>query len=149
MLWCLGFRACRPEGSNTLTWLSETSSDRWLSTTAFLGRSGSRRSSGTSRIDEPKRVVYLEYGVQGFGLRPADGGVYRHYEVGIEHLAFEVDDRAEVDEAYQRCVSAGGKIQSPPEEHYVDDGEDYYGFFAFDPDGIRIEVFCWPSSPYR
>lgn len=83
----------------------------------------------------------------GFGLRPADGGVHRHYEVGIEHLAFEVDDRAEVDEAYQRCVSAGGKIQSPPEEHYIDDGEDYYAFFAFDPDGI--EVFCWPSSPYR
>jgi catechol 2,3-dioxygenase-like lactoylglutathione lyase family enzyme len=94
-------------------------------------------------------VVYLEYGVQGFGLRPADGGVYRHYEVGIEHLAFEVDDRAEVDEAYQRCVSAGGKIQSAPEEHYLDDGEGYYAFFAFDPDGIRIEVFCWPSSPYR
>jgi len=66
-----------------------------------------------------EEVVYLEYGVQGFGLRPADGGVYRHYEVGIEHLAFEVDDRAEVDEAYQRCVSAGGKIQSPPEEHYL------------------------------
>jgi catechol 2,3-dioxygenase-like lactoylglutathione lyase family enzyme len=87
-------------------------------------------------------VVYLEYGVQGFGLRPADGGVYRHYEVGIEHLAFEVDDRAEVDEAYQRCVSAGGKIQSAPEEHYLDDGEDYYAFFAFDPDGIRVEVVC-------
>jgi hypothetical protein len=39
-------------------------------------------------------------------------------------------------------------IQSPPEHHYVED-EDYYAFFAFDPDGIRIEVFAWPSSPYR
>jgi catechol 2,3-dioxygenase-like lactoylglutathione lyase family enzyme len=94
-------------------------------------------------------VIYLECGVQGFGLRPADGGVYRYHEVGIEHLAFEVDDRDEVDEAYRRCVLAGGKIQSPPERHYVDEGEDYYAFFAFDPDGIRIEVFCWPSSPYR
>lgn len=91
--------------------------------------------------------MYLEYGVQGFGLRPADSGVHRHYEVRIEHLAFEVDERAEVDEAYQRCVSAGGEIQSPPEEHYLDDGEDYYASFAFDPDGIRIEAFCWPSSP--
>ena len=96
-----------------------------------------------------EEVIYLEYGVQGFGLRPADGGVYRYYEVGIEHLAFEVDDREEVDEAYRRCISAGGKIQSPPEAHYVEDGEDYYAFFAFDPDGIRIEVFCWPTSPYR
>ena len=64
---------------------------------------------------QTEEVVYLEYGVQGFGLRPADGGAYRYYEVGIEHLAFEVDDRDEVDEAYRRCVSAGGKIQSPPE----------------------------------
>lgn len=96
-----------------------------------------------------EEVVYLEYGVQGFGLRPADGGVYRYHEIGIEHLAFEVDKRDEVDEAYQRCVSCGGKVQSPPGPHYVEDGEDYYAFFAFDPDGIRIEVFCWPSSPYR
>jgi len=49
--------------------------------------------------------------------------------------------------AYERCISAAGKIQSPPEQHYLGDGEDYYAFFAFDPDGIRIEVFCWPSSP--
>ncbi len=94
-------------------------------------------------------VVYLEFGVQGFGLRPADGGEYRHYDVGIEHLAFEVDRPDEVDEAYARCVSAGGEIQSPPEQHYVEDGEEYYAFFAFDPDGIRIEVFSWLSSPYR
>lgn len=96
-----------------------------------------------------EEVVYLEIGVQGFGLRPADGGVHRHYEVGIEHVAFEVDDRDEVDEAYRRCLSAGATVQSPPEPHYVEDSEDYYAFFAFDPDGIRIEVFCWPSSPYR
>ena len=96
-----------------------------------------------------EETVALEYGVQLLGLRPADGGVYRYYEVGIEHLAFEVDNHDEVDEAYRRCVSAGGKIQSPPEQHYVEDGHDYYAFFAFDPDGIRIEVFCWPTSPYR
>lgn len=95
-----------------------------------------------------EEVVYLECGVQGFGLRPADGGEFRHYDVGIEHLAFEVDSRDEVDDTYQRCLAAGGGIQAPPEEHYVDD-EDYYAFFAFDPDGIRVEVFCWPSSPYR
>ncbi len=105
-----------------------------------------------------EEVVYLGFGqehVPGaqpetrLGLRKADGGEHHYFEVGIEHLAFEVDDRDEVDEAYRRCVSAGGTIQSPPDEHYVDDGEDYYAFFAFDPDGIRIEVFSWPGSPYR
>lgn len=94
-------------------------------------------------------VVYFEYGVQGFGLRPADGGRYRHYEVGIEHLAFEVDGSDEVDEAHGRCLAMGAQIQSAPELHYVSDGEGYYAFFAFDPDGIRFEVFCWPGGPYR
>jgi catechol 2,3-dioxygenase-like lactoylglutathione lyase family enzyme len=89
-------------------------------------------------------------------LRPADGGTYRHYEAGLEHLAFQVDTREEVDAAYQRCISAGGAIESPPEEHYVafededyyaffafdPDHEDYYAFFAFDPDEIRVEVVC-------
>ena len=65
--------------------------------------------------------------------------------VGIEHL---VDRADEVDEAYGRCVSLDGRIRSPPEHHYVEDGEDCYTFFAFDPDGIRIEVFAAPSSPY-
>ncbi len=65
----------------------------------------------------------------------------------IEHLAFEVDRRGEVDEAYERCRAAGGKIQSSPARHYVDDeDEDYYAFFAFDPDGIRIEVFAWQRA---
>ena len=96
-----------------------------------------------------EEVVYLEYAVQGLGLRPADDGPYRHYGVGIEHLAFEVDRADEVDAAYERCVAAGGRIQSPPDRHYVEDGDDYYAFFAFDPDGIRIEVFAWPNSPYR
>lgn len=113
-----------------------------------LGPLGLKEKFRNLTYRQTEEVVYLEYGVQGFGLRPADGGVYRHYEVGIEHVAFEVDDHAEVDEAYKRCVSAGAKIQSPPEEHYLDDGEDY-AFFAFDPDGIRVEVFCWPTSPYR
>ena len=89
-----------------------------------------------------EEIVYLEFGRSFLGVRPADGGTYRHYDVGLEHLAFQVDTRDEVDEAHQRCVSAGGTIESPPEEHYVDFDEDYYSFFALDPDGIRIEVVC-------
>ena len=54
-----------------------------------------------------------------------------------------MDTRAEVVDAYERCIAAGGRIESVPREHYVDlETEDYYAFFAFDPDGIRIEVVC-------
>ena len=94
-----------------------------------------------------EQVVYLQFGHSWIGVRPADGGAYRHYEVGLEHLAFQVDTREEVDEAHQRCVDAGARIESPPEEHYAYAGEDYYAFFAFDPDGIRIEVLCDRRHP--
>jgi catechol 2,3-dioxygenase-like lactoylglutathione lyase family enzyme len=97
-----------------------------------------------------EEVVYLAFGAQALGLRPADGGAHRHYDVGIEHLAFEVETPEEVDGAYHRCVAAGGTIQSPPEPHYAEDADEgYYAFFAFDTDGLRMEVFCWPGSVFR
>jgi len=90
-----------------------------------------------------EEIIYLQFGRSLLGLRPADGGSYRHYDVGLEHLAFQVDTRDEVDEAHERCVSSGATIESPPQEHYVaSPEEDYYAFFAFDPDGIRVEVLC-------
>jgi catechol 2,3-dioxygenase-like lactoylglutathione lyase family enzyme len=63
---------------------------------------------------------------------------------GIDHLAFEVDGRDEVDDAHARCLSGGARIHFPPEEDR--DVEDYYAVFAFDPDGIRVEVFCWSRA---
>jgi catechol 2,3-dioxygenase-like lactoylglutathione lyase family enzyme len=80
----------------------------------------------------------------GLGLRPADEGEYRYYFVGIEHLAFEVDERDEVDAAYTRCLARDANIHFPPEEDR--DIEDYYAFFVFDPDGIRVEVLWWPRD---
>ena len=78
------------------------------------------------------------------GLRQADGGEHRYYDVGVEHLAFAVEDRGEVDDAYQRCVSMGARIHYPPEAEH--DMEGYYAFFAFDPDGIRVEVCSWTDQ---
>ena len=62
-------------------------------------------------------VVYLKEPATGamFGLRAAYGGVHHYYDVGIEHLAFEVDSREEVDAAYERCVAHGAQIHFPPE----------------------------------
>jgi len=93
-----------------------------------------------------EEVVYLEDPATGsmLGLRPADGGAHRYYDVVIVFLAFEVDRRDEVDDAHARCLSGGAKIHFPPEEDR--DVDDYYAFFAFDPDGMRVEVFCWPRA---
>jgi catechol 2,3-dioxygenase-like lactoylglutathione lyase family enzyme len=86
-----------------------------------------------------EEVVYLRFGEQNLGLRPADGGEHHYYEVGIEHLAFEVERREDVDAAYERCLGCGARIHFPPEEDR--DLDDYYAFFVFDPDGVRVEVF--------
>jgi catechol 2,3-dioxygenase-like lactoylglutathione lyase family enzyme len=93
-----------------------------------------------------ERVIYLRDPNSGsmLGLRPADGGAHRYYDVGIEHLAFEVDSREEVDAAHERCVADGARIHYPPELDR--DVDDYYAVFVFDPDGMRIEVFAWPRA---
>ena len=93
-----------------------------------------------------EEVVYLSIaaGGQALGLRPADGGKHDYYNVGIEHLAFEVDSRDEVEAAHERCVARGDHVHFPPEEDRDIPG--YWATFVFDPDGMRIEVFCWPRS---
>jgi catechol 2,3-dioxygenase-like lactoylglutathione lyase family enzyme len=91
-----------------------------------------------------EEVVYLQFGAQYLGLRPADGGAHRYYGVGLEHFAFYVDNREEVDAAYQRALGMGAKIDFPPEEDR--DLPGYYEMFVFDPDGMRVEVACPPPG---
>jgi glyoxylase I family protein len=93
-----------------------------------------------------EEVVYLrdEHTGAMLGLRPADGGAHSYYGVGIEHLAFEVETRNDVDAAHERCVHGGARIHFAPEEDR--DVPGYYAVFVFDPDGMRIELFSWPRE---
>ena len=88
--------------------------------------------------------MYLQFGER---LKRSESdppmGAPIYYQVGIEHLAFRVERRDEVDEAHARCASRGARIHFPPEEDRDEPG--YWAFFAFDPDGIRVEVFYWPG----
>ena len=89
-----------------------------------------------------EEVVYFQFGHDHLGLRPAEGGEHHYYDVGIEHIAFFVDSREEVDDAYQRCLAMGAEVHYPPELDR--DIADYYALFVFDPDGIRVEIACAP-----
>jgi catechol 2,3-dioxygenase-like lactoylglutathione lyase family enzyme len=91
-----------------------------------------------------EEVVYLRLGDQYLGLRPADGGEHRYYEVGIEHLAVFVDHREEVDQSYTRSLELGARVHFPPQEDRDEPG--YWAFFVFDPDGFRVEVAHWPRE---
>jgi catechol 2,3-dioxygenase-like lactoylglutathione lyase family enzyme len=111
---------------------------------AVLGPLGLREDSRYQTYRGTEEVVYLSFGSQYLGLRPADGGEHHYYEVGIEHFAFYVDNREEVDAAYQRCLDIGARIHFPPEEDR--DLQGYYEMFVFDPDGMRVEVACLPPG---
>ena len=108
--------------------------------TELLGPLGLTEDIRIKSYRETEEVVYLKFGEQDLGLRPADGGEHRYYGVGIEHIAFEVDTREEVDAAFERAKAIGADIHFPPEED--DDLDDYYALFVFDPDGVRVEVFA-------
>ncbi len=106
---------------------------------ALLGPLGLTEQGRFPSYRGTEEAVYLGFGDEWLGLRPADGGEHRYYDVGLEHIAFQVDTREEVEAAHRRCVEMGARIHFPPEEDRDVDG--YYAFFAFDPDGIRVEVF--------
>src|SRR5260370_31527261 len=60
---------------------------------------------------------------------------------GGTHVAFTARTRAEVDAFYKAAMAAGGRDNGPPgmRPHYH---PNYYGAFAFDPDGNNIEAVC-------
>ena len=93
-----------------------------------------------------EEVVYLGVGggKKAIGFRRADGGALRYYNVGVEHIAISVDSREEVDAVYERAVEIGARIHFPVEEDRDIPG--YWAVFVFDPDGFRLEVFCWPEE---
>jgi catechol 2,3-dioxygenase-like lactoylglutathione lyase family enzyme len=110
---------------------------------AVLGAAGLEEFERYPSYRGTEEVVYLRFGETLLGLRPADGRQHRYYEVGIEHLAFYVDTREEVDAAHQRCLEIGARVHFPPEIDRDDDR--YHELFVWDPDGIRVEVACGPA----
>ncbi|WP_374655190.1 VOC family protein [Dongia sp.] len=60
---------------------------------------------------------------------------------GGSHFAFEAKTRLEVDAFYLAAIRGGAKDNGAPgiRAHYH---PNYYGAFAFDPDGNKIEACC-------
>ena len=85
----------------------------------LLGPLGLKEMARFPTYRSTEEVVYLGSDAPGYtfgwlGLRPADGGEHRYYDVGVEHIAFEVETREEVDEAHRRSVEMSAKVHHPP-----------------------------------
>lgn len=69
-----------------------------------------------------------------------DRGYERHRE-GLQHLAFMVKTRADVDAIHAWAVERGGSIVREPQE-LPQYHPGYYATFWLDPHGFMLEVVC-------
>jgi glyoxylase I family protein len=80
-------------------------------------------------------------------LRPAKVGsaskAHDRTHPGLNHLAFNAADRADVERMYELLREIGAQILDPPEYPYF---PGYYAVYFTDPDGIKFEFVFWPQS---
>jgi catechol 2,3-dioxygenase-like lactoylglutathione lyase family enzyme len=89
-------------------------------------------------------IWYLGGPGTAIGLREAqaESPPYDRYRIGLHHLAFEVDSRAQVDERAEWVVAYGLELESEPQEYAYIPG--YYAVFFYDPDGLKLEIVHVP-----
>ncbi len=63
---------------------------------------------------------------------------FRLGDIGFHHYAFELGERAHVDELYAFLKRNRIKVVDPPAE-YPSYGEGYYAVYFLDPDGMKFE----------
>jgi catechol 2,3-dioxygenase-like lactoylglutathione lyase family enzyme len=95
-----------------------------------------------------ERVVYIgrEGGFGAVSIRAAQSDAhevpYDRYAIGIHHICFTAESRAQVDDRAEWLHSGGHAIESGPEEYGYMPG--YYAVFFYDPDGIKLEIMHRP-----
>jgi len=107
---------------------------------------GFRRVGEFASADGSRRKVFLRHdGLDArLGLtqhRDNDGGAFDETRVGLDHLAFAVSDRAELDRWAQRLTDAS-VTHSP-----IDQANSIPGAYVLvfrDPDNIQLELFADP-----
>ena len=83
----------------------------------------------------------------GIGITSTDSRIRK--SPGLDHIAFEIDSREDWLVALEHVRSCDIEIVSGPYVHGPEGGEKFVGgsgshaFYFLDPDGNRIEVYCW------
>ena len=104
---------------------------------------------GISEVEgeQGETIWYLWGPVVSIGLREARtprDRPFDRYEIGLHHLAIEVDSRAAVNERALWLGNTGATIESGPQEFAYMPG--YYAVFFYDPDGIKLELVHIPEQ---
>ena len=112
--------------------------------TELLGPLGFHRVSEVEG-ERGETIWYLGGRGSAIGLREAqsESGPYDRYRVGLHHVAFEADSRAQVDERAAWARAHGAEIESEPQEYAYLPG--YYAVFFYDPDGLKLEIVYVPG----
>lgn len=78
-----------------------------------------------------------------FDVRPATepGVARRRGEPGVDHFGFVATSRTEVDE-----LAALGRTLGDGVARIIEFDDGAYAAFLTDPDGVRIEVTCYPGA---
>lgn len=81
-----------------------------------------------------------------FLLREAKPGSPAHdrYHVGLHHLAWNAESRAEVDRFHRDVLLPLGAVILDPPAAFPQHGAGYYAVFFADPDGIKLELAHTP-----
>ena len=69
----------------------------------------------------------------------SDEAVYQRGRPGFHHLAFNADNRDQIDELHAILLKMRAKVLDPPEE-CTEYGPTYYAMYFEDPDGMKLEL---------
>lgn len=78
-------------------------------------------------------------GAQLFFYEASEPGGYSRTGTGLQHLAFAVETRAEVERAFEWAKEHGSEVVRPPKA-LPQYGPDQFATFFLDPHGFMIEV---------
>ncbi len=111
---------------------------------ALLGPLGYHR-VGEVEGERGETIWYLSGPGTAIGLREAqsESQEYDRYRIGLHHLAFEAESRAEIDERAAWLATQDVEIESEPQEYTYIPG--YYAVFFYDPDGLKLEIVHVPG----
>jgi len=112
--------------------------------TSLLGPLGYHR-VGEVEGERGETIWYLSGPGTSIGLREAqtESEEYDRYRIGLHHIAFEAESRAEIDERAAWLRTQAVEIESEPQEYTYQPG--YYAVFFYDPDGMKLEIVHVPG----